>query len=736
MKNLAITIVVMAISVAYVSAQNLTPQQDTKKNTWGYVDASGSWAVKPKWDKAGSFSIKPNGAVTAEVEAKDLKGFIDTTGKPLGIGVAFTDITPLDGNALIVTVKDKKGIIDYNGIYLIKPELTSVTRLDDTHYVIDLKGRKGLIDNTGKILITPKDATGIKPHTQPGVWQVEKNGKVGLQREGQEKPFVDYKYLAISDPFNVPGQNVDFYLVKDNKGRVGVVNSGGKKVLDTMYEDIDIFPGKNNVFLCYMDEFNRKYYSYDFHVWVPGVGIDAFRMDNYSNNGGITKLAGQLNYDTSIDKEIVNRYFGGDPYVRMCFDEQGNSYPYDTDIKKMGNLLAIKRGDYYTITKPDGTVLLQNIKDAKFYLPQEGNFQQDDFYVMGNYIVTLNNVYNAITGDSFPADYVEVRSSSIDRNYLKQEDGLYHEYYGSDKHAPTGNVYENVSEGGDYMIFTKDGKTGIYQVTSSAPRLIAKDAQGDDIEYISDGHGGKKYIIKQNGKYGIYDLESETYTYPPEYDLIEHMPIAHLLVLKKGGKAWCQKSYKSEKSESYDDIKIFDKKSSIVIIVKNGLEGIFDANTNTVLAAPKYKDITYNDETMMYDAKKNGAKISITQEGAELTGPKAVFGDYKPKAKYSSGYKYGQQYIKVIDVIMDAYVYLAKDKNCKTTIQLTENGKPLSGRIVTLNYVPDSNRYHEDFSCFFNMWDDNWAVNSARNVGVIVKTYVNGKLANTLTKSF
>lgn len=60
MRKLIIRQALLALALVLVSAASawadgLTPKQDEKKGKWGYVDASGEWVIKPKYDSADPF---------------------------------------------------------------------------------------------------------------------------------------------------------------------------------------------------------------------------------------------------------------------------------------------------------------------------------------------------------------------------------------------------------------------------------------------------------------------------------------------------------------------------------------------------------------------------------------------------------------------------------------------------------------------------------------------------------
>ena len=116
----------MVAIVAGISAhaQSIVPQKDEKKGLWGYVSKSdGKWVVKPKFDEATELTATPNGQLRGTVTQKGKKGFVDDSGKILGAGVVFEEITPMQGDAMFVKVKGKTGVADYNGVYKVKPEV-------------------------------------------------------------------------------------------------------------------------------------------------------------------------------------------------------------------------------------------------------------------------------------------------------------------------------------------------------------------------------------------------------------------------------------------------------------------------------------------------------------------------------------------------------------------------------------------------------------------------------------
>lgn len=209
---MVITIMVITSGMtAY--AQSIIPQKDEKKGQWGYVSKStGKWVVKPKFDEASELTQAPNGQLRGTVSLKGKKGFVDDSGKILGAGVAFEEVTPMQGDAVFVKVKGKTGVSDYSGVYKVKPEVENVEQLGDEGWIMTVKGKKGILKNDGiwliepiyndintlitdffivdkggkagilsrkgEVMMLPGDFTKVEPYEN--LWKVYKNDKTGL----------------------------------------------------------------------------------------------------------------------------------------------------------------------------------------------------------------------------------------------------------------------------------------------------------------------------------------------------------------------------------------------------------------------------------------------------------------------------------------------------------------------------------------------------------------------------
>lgn len=227
MRKVLFMLVGMLLALS-ATAQGISPQKDAKKNLWGYVDGSGKWVVKPNFDSASEFATQPNGKRRAIVESKGLKGFIDETGKPLGAGIVFEGIEPMQGDAISVTVKGKKGVANYDGVYIVKPEYDVIYMcLDGAVYIGEVKDKYDVINGkTGKRRRRFEGLTGISAYEFP-----DKGAMLLYPSNG--KTFIYTKDIDVVNKIGVKTEGVyDFYRVNIFLPEDGYYTSEDKKSIE------------------------------------------------------------------------------------------------------------------------------------------------------------------------------------------------------------------------------------------------------------------------------------------------------------------------------------------------------------------------------------------------------------------------------------------------------------------------------------------------------------------------
>ena len=294
-RSIALFCVATILSGLMLSAQTIIPRQDSKKGKWGYVSTSSDkWIVNPKFENATELTLMPKGRLRGTITLNGRKGFIDENGKTLGAGIVFEQITPMEGDAMFVTVKGKTGVANYDGIYLVKPEITNLEELPGEGYIATIKGKKGLLkyDGTwilsplykdintdiagyfvvnkggkvgitnreGQVLLEPNLFSAAEPFGD--LWKIKKGNKVGLYNLSTGTVLVNPEYYDVEQP-EVFSNGTTLYIVASNADKWGIVNAEGKKLVKPIYTRILPLNDLNSALLYSGDEPKRIYFLAD-----------------------------------------------------------------------------------------------------------------------------------------------------------------------------------------------------------------------------------------------------------------------------------------------------------------------------------------------------------------------------------------------------------------------------------------------------------------------------------------
>lgn len=132
------------------------------RRSWGYANTAGAIAVTAKFEEAGRFAA--NGL--ARVKVDGLWGYVDASGtfrvKPSFVNAFdFEDVS--GGSRAIVAVQDdvsgesRVGMIDQTGTFLVQPKYTDITSLGRAGlYAVRDGNQLGIIDASGKVIAQPR----------------------------------------------------------------------------------------------------------------------------------------------------------------------------------------------------------------------------------------------------------------------------------------------------------------------------------------------------------------------------------------------------------------------------------------------------------------------------------------------------------------------------------------------------------------------------------------------------
>lgn len=363
-RRLSLAIMTMCLGVCLTYAQSISPQKDDRKGMWGYVNpTTGKWVVKPKYESAGQLTTQPDGKMKGVVVKNGLTGFVDENGKELGAGIVFEDMTPLQGDAMFVTVKGKKGVANYDGVYLIKPEITEIQPVGDEGYIVTIKDKKGFLAPDGHMTIDPvytyidpktegyfivmkKDKMGIlkrdgsmilEPKQFTDVekygdyWKVSKEDKTGLFKEGQSKLLVECYFEDILSPSLL--NNLPMFPVKKN-GLWGLVDSNGYKVISCNNDAIPVCINQENLVICHTEDSGYR-------LWSPKD--DAYLELSSVENGYVGPYV--YYWIKRPDKDVISEF------------AMSNGASIPEDIKEINWILESQKSksQYIYVEKTDGT---------------------------------------------------------------------------------------------------------------------------------------------------------------------------------------------------------------------------------------------------------------------------------------------------------------------------------------------------------------------------------------------
>lgn len=601
MKHFSATIVVatLAFICSSAAAEGLTPKQDAKKGTWGYVNDQGKWAVKPKFESAAPFETRPDGIRSSEVLEKGLTGYMGTDGKLLGNGVVFEKVEPLSDKAMLVRVKGKYGVATYGCVYIIKPELSSIERIDSDRMLIDLKGKKGIIDNNGNytvapvyeaidlslpgylrvtkggkcgltdndgnVLVAPAEFTSIKPFGR--YWKVGKGNKTGLYDLNTNTLLVKADYDNVAEPQSVDGET---YIPVLKGDKWGAVDSRGKEVLKC--RNSKVMP------VAEMGLFLIERPGFGYRLWFPREKVFLeMQLTSDRTTGPFRSITGEIDrpqdsYPARIASAVrfdeIGQWVNTLPMRQQVYRTKFASGRFSALLNKNGNLVSSRPGaainsigNFYEVTGNG----LTDIYDADGNRLLEGIGKK----------ATLKNGWLFCETTVLSPDGSKYNMTTDGTTVFMQDNTRKWHYFDGSCMAETG--YDTVEFSDSIAHVCRDGRWGLFKNgrESVACQHPAK------LEYSSELKG---IIVRQNGLMGLNDIDGNVIV-KPEYSSIE--PVGEWMRVKKDNKYGILGANGAEVIPAlYDNIYSMSDVSNW-IIKKNGLEGMVDIRGNVILE-PSY----------------------------------------------------------------------------------------------------------------------------------------------------
>lgn len=638
-------VLLSAAILIQAQTRQLTPKQDPKKATWGYVDAaSDKWIVKPQFDLIEEFRTMPNGKTRAFVVKKGKKGLVDETGKLLGPGAVFSDVKPMKGDAMLVTVKGKMGVLNYDGVYLVKPEIESLELLGDEGYIATIKGKKGVLGHDGAFVVEPLYKSINTSY--PNYFVVDKGGKAGLlTRDGKSmliepntysslEPFEDYwrvfkgkkvglydlnhNQLCVKPEYDnvrlpIKHNRITLYPVADGNDNWGLLSEYGKEVVKKKYSEIVTVPSMGAVLLKQGSEVKHVYFPGDKKAWKAGnyqentIGPFQIYEVSYNKNWEWHDLqvlvlpdGNAINGSYSDIRDINSKYYyianhGTSPLYNyngeiVVASIYGTPFKYNNwalidnkAISPSGEILDYKAiGNYALVTEANGKgrIIMPSGSLSTFSVDDIKNFEHHKDMTM----IQSDGKWGIIKStDTFlPFEYERIEEFDEERISLTTggKTGLYNIKTNKWAIEPK---YDKLYKVGGVMAIGNGGKVGL-QSFLTGNRLL-------EVEHDSiSSYGSMEYMVHSSGKIGIYTTIDNKW----------------LLPLSRGYEAL------ESAKDIYGDY-----------VVRNGKYGIISYGYKEIVPPLFAKEnITY--DAPLYTCIEGGKKRYFTEDDGELSGKPTI----------------------------------------------------------------------------------------------------------------
>jgi hypothetical protein len=204
------------------------------KTKWGIIDNFGNEVASPKYD-----------AIFREVELKEeYKKNISSAIKYQYnlLEISYENFIPFHDGVVVVKFGNKWGVVDTNGVVIVKPIFDWVRNFSDGYAIVNYKNKYGCINKKGEIVLPCK----YKYLTSfyHGLSLYEENKKFWYINIKGEKVLGPYQ---LAEEFTYPETIVEI------NNKFGIIDTTGKFLIQPKYDKI---------FGIYKDYYKYKYYHY------------------------------------------------------------------------------------------------------------------------------------------------------------------------------------------------------------------------------------------------------------------------------------------------------------------------------------------------------------------------------------------------------------------------------------------------------------------------------------------
>ena len=230
---LAIIVLVMVIASIIMIIRKKSNQQVVNDGVTKYFSAY----IDSKWSV-----INSKGEQLTDIVYDEML-IIPDEAKNIFIATYDVDYTNGTFKTKAINEKNEQLFSQYNNVAAV----VNYKSLDDVWYdnevlTFEKDGKYGLIDFAGKQVLPPEyeNITALQGITKTVV--IKKDGKYGLFNSVSKTKFLDENYISIEafgDTYN------EGYITTDVNGKIGLVGSEGKVILENKYDGIDKVSGSD-----------------------------------------------------------------------------------------------------------------------------------------------------------------------------------------------------------------------------------------------------------------------------------------------------------------------------------------------------------------------------------------------------------------------------------------------------------------------------------------------------------
>ena len=499
--------------VEYVS--NIEYNTVEVDNKYGVIDRKGNIVIEPTYNviqipnpsKPVFICMSNYNTETKEYETKVLNdrkeqvitGYSNIQAIPAN---STADNIPFENTVLRYKKNDKYGLISLDGKEItdaIYDEISSVTYKEGM-LLVKQDGKYGVININGKVVIKPEYDNITVDNYYDVNTEYQRTGFIvcTIKDEGYRYGYVDYRGKKILDTIYTEVERVtdledekDIYIVAYKDGQAGLLKNK-KLILDYEYEDI-------------------IYYAYN----------DVFIVQR-NGKQGITDRKGNM----KIDTKYTNISFGG-IYVNAV-DENNETKILDLNGNEISDgyiaKMPTKDGEHYIVYDEEGIYKI---------IDKSGNVVIDNKYtnieeIADNYYIVANNRNNGIidlTGKSL----VDLKYNSIVE--LDNTELLQANISATSTVSLINKNMQVVVTMDNANIDVEDGYIRLYSETEDK----YFDYAGNELSAKDVFPNNKIYAQEENGKWGFVDKNGNTIV-QNEYDRVTELNEYGFAGIEKDGK--------------------------------------------------------------------------------------------------------------------------------------------------------------------------------------------------------